>query len=94
MIGKIHRGERATAESKEAGGCPTFRTFLPTYWQTLKIHHRIDLRRPAIILNTHLLPRFGDRPLNSLTAEDGLSYIAARLDAGAAPARFERNGAC
>ena len=71
--------------SKEAGGCPTFRTFLPTYWQTLKIHHRIDLRRPAIILNTHLLPRFGDRPLDSLTAEDGLSYIAARLDAGAAP---------
>ena len=24
MIGKIHRGERATVERKEAGGCPTF----------------------------------------------------------------------
>ena len=85
MIGKIQRGERATAESKETGARPTFKSFLPIYWQTLNIHHRIDLRRPAIILNTHLLPRFGDRPLDSLTAEDGLSYIAARLKAGAAP---------
>ncbi len=85
MIGKIHRGERAMVDSKQAEVCPTLTNFLPTYWQTLNIHNRIDLRRPAIILNTHLLPRFGDRPLASLTAEDGLSYIAARLDAGAAP---------
>ena len=71
-------------------GCPTLHEFLPTYWQTLKIQKRIDLRRPAIILNTHLLPRFGTRPLDTLSAEDGLAYITARLEAGAAPGTIRK----
>ena len=85
MIGKIHRGELRKAGNNAEEARLTFSSFLPTYWMTLRTHQRIDLRRPAIILKTHLVPRFGDRPLESLTAQDGLSYIAARLDAGATP---------
>lgn len=82
MIGKIHQGKQALSPS--ANVSPTLQEFLPTYWQTLKIQKRIDLRRPEIILETHLLPRFGSRPLDALSAQDGLAYISARLEAGAA----------
>ena len=87
-IGKIHRGGHSLMIAPS--GCPTLHEFLPTYWQTLKIQKRIDLRRPAIILNTHLLPRFGTRPLDTLSAEDGLAYITARLEAGAAPGTIRK----
>ncbi len=82
MIGKIHQGKQDLSAS--ANVSPTLQEFLPTYWQTLKIQKRIDLRRPEIILETHLLPRFGSRPLDALSAQDGLAYISARLEAGAA----------
>ncbi len=51
---------------------------------------RVDLRRPETILEVHLLPRFGDRPLNALGPEDGQAYIAARLNANAAPATVRK----
>ena len=88
MIGKIHRGEQSL--SVAASVCPTLHEFLPTYWQTLKIQKRIDLRRPEIILDIHLLPRFGTRTLDTLSAEDGLEYITSRLDAGATPGTIRK----
>ena len=88
MIGKIHRGEQSVLVVQSA--CPTLHEFLPTYWQTLKIQKRIDLRRPEIILDTHLLPRFGTRTLDTLSAEDGLAYITSRLEAGAAPGTIRK----
>jgi hypothetical protein len=88
MIGKIHRGEQGLSVAPSA--CPTLHEFLPTYWQTLKIQKRIDLRRPEIILYTHLLPRFATRTLDTLSAEDGLAYITTRLEAGAAPGTIRK----
>ena len=58
MISTIHRGEQAPPSRTPAS---TLRAFLPTYWQALRVKNRVDLRRPEIILETHLLPRFGDR---------------------------------
>lgn len=60
------------------------------YWQAMKIKNRLDLRRPEIAIEIHLLPRFADRPLDSLTAEDGQNYIASRLEAKAAPWTIRR----
>ena len=68
----------------------TFKEFLPVYWQAMKIKNRLDVRRPEAILKTHLLPRFADRPLQSLTPEDGQNYIATRLEAKAAPWTIRR----
>src|SRR5215472_18590704 len=87
MIAKIHRGELTTSTTN---ACPTLRQFLPTYWQTMQVKQRVDVRRPKNILDTHLLPRFGDRPLDALTPEDGLAYITARQRAGAAPGTIRR----
>jgi hypothetical protein len=57
----------------------------------MRVKKRFDLRRPESIINIHLLPRFGDRRLDSLTAaEDGLAYITARLGDKAAPWTIRR----
>ncbi len=82
LIGKIHKGSSFGLAQKVAR--PTLRSFLPVYWQAMRVKQRLDLRRPEDIIENHLLPRFPDRPLDSLTAEDGLAYITARLKAGAA----------
>ena len=88
LIAKIQQGElQQTAGPSRS---LTLQEFLPLFWQTMHVKKRFDLRRPESILETHLLPRFGDRRLDSLTAEDGLSYITARLDAKAAPWTIHR----
>ncbi len=38
----------------------------------------------------HLLPFFGDRPLQSVTAEDGLNYVSQRIEQTAAPGTIWR----
>ncbi len=82
MIAKIQAGDQA--QSKSSSSSPTFRDFLPLYWQTMHVKNRLDQRRPKNIIETHLLPRFGNRPLDSLSAEDGLQYVTDRLKAKAA----------
>jgi integrase len=54
------------------------------------VKKHFDLARPESIIETHLLPRFSDRRLDSLTAEDGLAYITSRLSAKAAPWTIRR----
>ena len=81
MIGKIQRDKQHVTPRHVS---PTFADFLPLYWQTMHVKKRFDLARPESIIETHLLPRFGERRLDSLTAEDGLTYITARLAAKAA----------
>jgi integrase len=83
MILKIQQGKVAPGSSSSPS--VTLRNVVPLYWQTMHIKQRVALRRPKSILDTHLLPRFGDRPLASLTAEDGLRYITERLNEKAAP---------
>ena len=76
MMAKIQRNEQQITPRQVS---PFFKDFLPLYWQTIRVKKRFDLARPQSIIETHLLPRFGERPLDSLTAEDGLAYITARL---------------
>jgi integrase len=90
-IGKINtilKKEEPVSESQSAP--PTFRDFLSVFWQAMEVKKRLDLRRPESIIETHLLPRFGDRRLDTLTAEDGLAYITSRLQAKAAPWTIRR----
>jgi len=87
MITKIQRNEQQAAPRHVS---PIFADFLPLYWQTMRVKKRFDLARPESIIETHLLPRFGERRLDSLTAEDGLAYITARLGAKAAPWTIRR----
>ena len=81
MMAKIQRNEQQITPRHVS---PFFKDFLPLYWQTIRVKKRFDLARPQSIIETHLLPRFGERPLDSLTAEDGLAYITARLGEKAA----------
>ncbi len=77
MMVKIQQNEQ---QSTPRHVSPTLLVdFLPLYWQTMRVKKRFDLARPESIIETHLLPRFGERRLDSLTAEDGLGYITARL---------------
>ena len=87
MIAKIQRGDPDDAPRSVS---IAFKDFLPLYWQTMRVKKRFDLARPESIIETHLLPRFGERRLDSLRAEDGLAYITARLAAKAAPWTIRR----
>ena len=91
MIAKIQRNEHQSPAPRAAS--ITFAEFLPFYWQTMRVKKLCDLARPESIIEAHLLPRFGDRRLDSLTAEDGLAYITARLAAKAAPWTIRREWA-
>jgi len=88
MIAKIHRGEPSAVAPAPIS--PTLKAFLPLFWQTMHVKKRFDLARPESVIETHLLPRFGDRPLDSLRAEDGLAYITSRIKAKAAPWTIRR----
>jgi hypothetical protein len=88
MVAKIQQGESRPTTAPPVA--PTLREFLPLYWQTMRVKKRFDLARPESVLETHLLPRFGERRLDSLTAEDGLAYVTARLAAKAAPWTIRR----
>src|SRR5581483_134613 len=68
----------------------TLQDILPLYWKSYRIKGRIDTLRPTGILENHLLPFFGDRPLASLSAEDGLNYVVSRQAAGAAAGTIRR----
>jgi hypothetical protein len=88
MIAKIQQPEHAPVSARSVS--PFFKDLLPLFWQTMCVKKRFDLARPESIIDTHLLPRFGDRRLDSFTAEDGLAYITARLEAKAAPWTIRR----
>jgi len=78
MIAKIQEPEPPPVPVQSAS--PTFKDFLPLYWKTMRVNKRFDLARPESIIDTHLLPRFGDRRLDSFRAEDGLDYIDDRRE--------------
>lgn len=88
MIAKIQHSEPSTAAALSTS--QTFKDFLPLYWQSMRVKKRFDLARPESVIETHLLPRFGQRRLDSFTAEDGLAYITSRLNARAAPWTIRR----
>src|SRR5713101_6838034 len=88
MIAKIQQHEPSLVSARSTS--PTIKDFLPLYWQTMRVKKRFDLARPESVIETHLLPRFGNRRLDSFTAEDGLAYITARIEAKTAPWTIRR----
>jgi integrase len=88
MIAKIQQQDTSPVSPRPMS--PTFKDFLPLYWQTMRVKKRFDLARPESVLETHLLPRFSERQMDSLTAEDGLAYVTDRLHAKAAPWTIRR----
>lgn len=75
MIAKIQTqsGEQGRLHSQA-----TLRDLMSLFWDIFELKKRIDRVRPRGILENHLLPAFGDRPLVSLTAKDGLDYVLKR----------------
>src|SRR5688572_21328402 len=87
MIAKIQ------AEPEEQGNpyrTATLRDILPLFWNTFDLKRRIDRVRPKGIIENHLLPAFGDHPLVSLTAKDGLDYVLQRQKAKASAGTIRR----
>lgn len=87
MITKIQGQSDA---SHRIHGTRTLRDLLPLYWDSFNVKKRVDRARPLGILENHLLPAFGDRPLVSLTAKDGLDYVLHRQAAGVSPGTIRR----
>ena len=87
MIGKIQRGE-PQQDQQTAGR--RVRDLVPLFWDSFDVKRRIDRIRPEGILENHLLPTFGDRPVTSLTARDGLDYVLARQQAKASAGTIRR----
>jgi len=67
-----------------------FQDILQIYWDSLRAKNRVDEKRPRIVIEKHLLPRFADRSLTALDSEDGLAYIIDRKEEGAADATIRR----
>ena len=87
MIAKIHAGP---PRAEDRRGEETLRDLTSLFWDSFDVKKRIDRVRPRGILENHLLPAFGDRPLTSLTAKDGLDYVLKRQQAGASPGTLRR----
>ena len=88
MIAKIQQPEQSPTPARAVS--PFFKDLLPLFWQTMHVKKRFDLARPESVIETHLLPRFGERRLDTFTADDGLAYITTRLNAKAAPWTIRR----
>lgn len=50
------------------------------YWDEFAIRDRICKNRPQQIIDKHLMPFFGNKPLKDLTRADGVAYVRQRLD--------------
>lgn len=88
-------GRVLAAIQTHAGAAPgaqgiTFAAFVPKYLAKLRGKNLIAFDRPKTILNRHLLPFFGSRPLDSLRLEDGVAYVAHRRTQEAADGTIKR----
>lgn len=84
-----------TAIQSQVGGASgaaglTVAEFSPKYLAKLQSKGLRALDRPTTIVQRHLLPFFGLRPLRSLKLEDGIAYIAHRRAQEAADGTIER----
>ncbi|MDA3922435.1 MAG: DUF3596 domain-containing protein, partial [Salinisphaera sp.] len=67
----------SASSNKDSVATPTFRDFAATWW----LENEIRWRRNTIlgnraVLNRHLLPAFGDRPIGEITKADVLGFRA------------------
>jgi integrase len=87
MIAKI-QARPSTPEGRQDRR--TLRDLVPLFWDSFTIKNRVDRARPKGILENHLLPALGDRPLAALTARDGLDYVLTRQAAGVVAGTIRR----
>ena len=78
MIAKIQAGHQ---EKNVQLNQRTLKDLVPLFWNSFEVKKRIDRIRPKGILENHLLPALGYRPLVSLTPKDGLDYVLKRQQA-------------
>lgn len=87
MIAKIQAGPaRAKVQPDER----TLKDLTTLFWDSFDVKKRIDRVRPKGIIENHLLPAFGDRPLNALTPKDGLDYVLKRQQSQASAGTIRR----
>jgi integrase len=69
----------------------TFRT-LAHEWQAsvLPMYKHSTQKHRRFMLNKHLLPRFGDRPLSDVTRQEIQAYVAQLAEAGYAPKSIDQ----
>lgn len=87
-VKRIHNG---SAQGIQETPSQTFNAFLPTYWQAFRAKGRVDAVRPEGIIDNHLVPRFGDKPLSEVNDPAvGMDYITARMKEGATAGTIQR----
>ncbi len=69
---------------------PTLQDMLQLFWDSFHAKGRADEKRPRGIIEQHLLPNFGNRPLSTLIAEDGLQYVRLRQQQHASAGTIRR----
>lgn len=69
--------EQSVAFAKASTRTPAFREFADTWWNENEIRWRRSTKRGNLaVLNRHLLPTFGDRPVGEITKAEVLSFRA------------------
>jgi integrase len=86
IIAKIQNQQEERKPNSQA----TVRDLIPLFWDSFEVKKRIDRIRPKGILDNHLVPVFGHRPLASLTAKDGLDYVLQRQQAAVSAGTIRR----
>ena len=69
---------------------PTFSEFVSSYLKFIKAKRHDHDRRNENILNLHLIPHFGQKPLSEIRLDDGLAYLEKRQASNAADGTIER----
>ena len=87
MIAKIQAASHTPAAQHNQR---TLRDLVPLFWQSFDVKNRVDRVRPKGILDNHIVPIFGERPLVSLTPKEGLDYIIKRQLANASAGTIRR----
>ena len=87
MIAKIQTQPVLTTSRQDRR---TLRDLVPLFWDSFSLKKRVDRARPKGILENHLLPALGARPLTALTAKNGLDYVLGRQAAGVVAGTIRR----
>ncbi|MGN8200536.1 Arm DNA-binding domain-containing protein [Salinisphaera sp. RV14] len=74
---RFDRNEVSASSGADSAATPAFRDFADTWWRENEIRWRrhTQLGNRAV-LNRHLLPAFGDRPIGEITKADVLAFRA------------------
>ena len=85
MIAKVQANTDKTKSVER-----TLSNLLPLFWDSFEVKGRTDRIRPKGIIDNHLLPAFGGRPLAALTSKNGLDYVVKRRNEKASAGTIRR----